>query len=69
MLLPVVSVPVSLSFFLESPMALAYQGRPTAWRSKKNHRDGSTLMTGNSTHVHVFQAVDSRQNLDANQSN
>ena len=39
------------------------------WRPKKNDRDGSTLTAGNCLHVHNFQAVDSRQNLDAKQSN
>jgi len=37
--------------------------------SRKNDRDRSTLITGNSLRVQIFQAVDSRQNLSANQSN
>jgi len=36
---------------------------------KNNDRDGITLTTGSSLHVHGFQGVDSRQNFDANQSN
>ena len=37
--------------------------------SRKNDRDRSTLITGKSWHVYRFRVVDSRQNLDANQSN
>ena len=37
--------------------------------SGKNDRDRSTLTTGNSLRVHSFWVVDSRQNLDTNQSN
>ena len=36
---------------------------------EKNDRDRSTLITGNNLRVHSFRVVDSRQNLDANQSN
>jgi len=36
---------------------------------ERNDRDRNTLNTGNSLRVHTLQAVDSRQNLDANQSN
>ena len=32
---------------------------------KKNDRDRSTLITGNSLRVHSSRVVDSRQNLDA----
>ena len=40
------------------------------WRlKKKNDRDRSTLTTRNSLRVHSSRVVDSRQNLDANQSN
>ena len=35
----------------------------------KNDRDRITPITGNRLRVHRFQAVGSRQNLDANQSN
>jgi len=37
--------------------------------SRKNDRDGNTLTTGHSLHVHGFEVVDSRDNLDVNQSN
>ena len=37
--------------------------------SRQSDRDGNMLIAGNSLRVHVFRAVDSRQNLDANQSN
>ena len=37
--------------------------------SRKNDRDRSTFITGNSLRVHSSRVVDSRQNLDANQSN
>ena len=37
--------------------------------SRKNDRDRNTLTTGNSLRVHSSRVVDSRQNLDANQSN
>ena len=47
----------------------AYQRRPTALETQKNDRDRNTLTTGNSLHVHSSRVVDSRQNLDANQSN
>ena len=36
---------------------------------KKNDRDRVTLTTANSLRVLSFQAIDSRQNLEANQSN
>ena len=36
---------------------------------ERNDRDRSTLTAGNSLRVHSFQAVESRQNLDSNQSN
>ena len=36
---------------------------------KKNDRDRGTLTTANSLRVLSFQAIDSRQNLEANQSN
>jgi len=39
------------------------------WRLEKNDRDRITLTTGNSLSVHSSRVVDSRQNLDANQSN
>ena len=39
------------------------------WRLKKNDRDRNTLNTGNCLRVHSSRVVDSRQNLDANQSN
>ena len=40
------------------------------WRLRqKNDGDRNTLTTGISLRVHNFQAVESRQNLDANQSN
>jgi len=40
------------------------------WRlNNKNDRDRNTLITRNSLRVHSFQVVDSRQNMDANQSN
>ena len=35
----------------------------------KNDRDRITLITGNSLREHSSRVVDSRQNLDANQSN
>ena len=35
---------------------------------ERNDRDRNTLNTGNSLRVHTLQAVDPRQNLDANQS-
>ena len=35
----------------------------------RNDRDKSTLITGYSLLVHSFRAVDSWQNVDANQSN
>ena len=38
------------------------------WRLKKNDRERSTLLTGKSLRVQSFLVVDSRQNLDANQS-
>jgi len=37
--------------------------------SRKNDRDRNTLSTGHSLRVHSSRVVDSRQNLDANQSN
>ena len=37
--------------------------------SRKNDRDRSTFITGNSLRVHSSRVVDSRQNLDAIQSN
>ena len=37
--------------------------------SRKNDRDRSTLITSNSLSVHSSRVVNSRQNLDANQSN
>jgi len=37
--------------------------------SRKNDRDRSTFITGNSLRVHSSRVVDSRQNLEANQSN
>jgi len=37
--------------------------------SRKNDRDRNTCITGNSLHVQSFPVVDSRQNLEANQSN
>jgi len=37
--------------------------------SRKNDRDRSTLSTGSSLRVHSSRVIDSRQNLDANQSN
>jgi len=37
--------------------------------SRKNDRDRSTLITAKSLRVYGFRVVDSRQNLDANQSN
>jgi len=37
--------------------------------SKKNDRDRSTCITGKSLRVQRFRVVDSRQNVDANQSN
>ena len=37
--------------------------------SKKNYRDRSTCITGKSLRVQRFRVVDSRQNVDANQSN
>ena len=37
--------------------------------SRKNDRDRNTLDTGNSLRVLSSRVVDSRQNLDANQSN
>jgi len=39
------------------------------WRLKINDRDRNTLNTGNCLRVHSSRVVDSRQNLDANQSN
>ena len=48
----------------------AYRKRPTALETpEKNDRDTCTLITGNSLSVHISRVVDSRQNLDANQSN
>ena len=44
------------------------EGLPKANR-RKNDRDRSTLLTGNGSRVYRFLVVDSRQNLDANQSN
>ena len=47
-----------------------YRRRPTAMETQQeNDRDRSTLSTGISSRVHSFRVVDSRQNLDANQSN
>jgi len=49
-----------------------YRRRPTPLETqeKKNDRDRSTLTTGYSLYTRAqFQAVDFRQNLDANQSN
>jgi len=37
--------------------------------SRKNDRDRNTLITGNSLRVHSSRVVESRQNLDADQSN
>ena len=45
------------------------RGDQRHWRLKKNDRDRNTLTTGNSSRVHSLQVVNSRQNLDANQSN
>ena len=36
----------------------AYRRRPAALETQENDRDGSTRITGNSLHVHGFQAVD-----------
>ena len=44
-----------------------YRRRPTPLQ--KNDRDRITPITGTRLRVHCFQAVGSRQNLDANQSN
>ena len=47
-----------------------YRRRPKALETQeKNDRDRITLITSNSLRVHSSQVVDSRQNLDANQSN
>ena len=54
----------------------AYQRRPTALgaqeekkKKKTTETETCTLNTGNSSRVHSLQAIDSRENLDANQSN
>jgi len=39
------------------------------WRLQKNDRDRITFTTDNGLRVHSFRVVDSRQSLDANQSN
>jgi len=51
--------------------APVWEGLPeeTNGTEDENDRDRSTLTFGNSWRVHRFQAVDSRQNLGANQSN
>ena len=46
-----------------------YRERLTALKTQeRNDRDRNTLNTANSLRVHTLQVVDSRQNLDANQS-
>ena len=45
------------------------EGSQRHWRLKKNDRDRNTLITGNRSRVHSSRVVDSRQNLDGNQSN
>ena len=61
-------LPIMVSTTTET--APGAKARSTALEAKeKNDRDRSTLNTGNSLRVHSLQATDSRQNLDANQSN
>ena len=53
-----------------APVAEGLPGKANAiGDSRKNDRDTGTLTTGNSLLVHGFRVVNSRQNLDANQSN
>ena len=54
-----------------APVARTYRWRPTALETQEKKIDGDriTLITGNSSRVPSSRVVDSRQNLDANQSN